>query len=143
MMDLKLGDKIRILGSHAHGNMSFPESTKRPVVCIAGGMGATPFRSLFRNEINNKSDREVSFIHVASTDYLYEEEFLKYPITRYPIRRKDIDKTLSEVVTKHPKGAYLIAGRPEFIRTVAKKLVTLGIFSEDIQGHKLKRRRLR
>jgi len=140
---LEPGDKIRILGSHAHGHMSFPESIKQPVICIAGGMGATPFRSLFRDEINNKSNRNISFIHVASNEYLYEEEFSNYPISRYTIRRKDIEKTLSEIVSKYPNGAYLLAGNAEFVRAIAKNLVSLNVCADDIQAHKLKKHRLK
>jgi ferredoxin-NADP reductase len=140
---LEPGDKIRILGSHAHGNLTFPSSLKQPVICIAGGMGATPFRSLFRNEINNKSGREITFIHVASNEYLYEEEFSEYPISRYLIRRKDVDKKLGEVVSKYPNSAYLIAGSKEFARAIAKKLVSFGVSVEGIQGHRLKKHRLK
>jgi ferredoxin-NADP reductase len=142
MMSLESGDRIRILGSRAHGNMTFPEDPTRPVICIAGGVGITPFRSLLRSDIGSKTSRNITFVHVASAGYLYEKEFLKYPIQQYRIRRNDIEKTLHKTVPKYPLGSYLIAGPPQFVRAVAVKLVALGISEENIQGHKLRKHRI-
>ena len=142
MKSLKTGDKIRISGSRGHGRITFPEDTRQPVVCIAGGVGATFFRSLIRHCVSNKTGQDITFVHVATKDYLYEKEFSKYPITRYLIRRKDIDRTLMEIVSKHRKDAFLIAGRPEFVMAISRKLVLLGVSAENIQGHKLRKHRL-
>jgi NAD(P)H-flavin reductase len=140
---LRIGDKISILGSRGHGHITFPEDKGRPVVCIAGGVGATPFRSLIRHDIINKTGRSITFIHVATDSYLYEKEFSKYPITRYLIKRKDIDSTLIQVASKHNKDNFLITGSPEFVATIARKLVSVGVSVENIQGHKLRKLRLK
>jgi NAD(P)H-flavin reductase len=140
---LKIGDEIRILGSHGHGRITFPEDKGRPVVCIAGGVGATPFRSLIRQDIIKKTGRDITFIHVATDGYLYEKEFSKYPITRYLIRRKDIDSTLMQVASKHSKDSFLITGSPEFVTSIARKLISIGVSVENIQGHKLRKLRLK
>lgn len=143
MKALKIGDEIRMLGSRGHGCIAFPDDKRRPVVCIAGGVGATPFRSLIRHDIINKTGRDITFIHVSTNGYLYEKEFSKYPITRYLIGRKDIDSTLMQVVPKYTKDNYFITGSPEFVTAIARKLVSMGVYTENIQGHKLRKLRLK
>jgi NAD(P)H-flavin reductase len=143
MKALKIGDEIRILGRLGHGSITFPEDTEKPVVCIAGGVGATSFRSLIRHDIINKTGRNITFIHVATNGHLYEKEFLKYPITRYLIERRDIDGTLMQVVPKHIENNFLITGSPEFVMAIARKLVLMGVSAKNIKGHKLRKIRLK
>jgi len=143
MKALKIGGEILMLGSRGHGRITFPEDTGRPVVCIAGGVGATPFRSLIRQDVINKTGRDITFIHMATNGHLYEKEFSKYPITTHLIGRNDIDGTLMQVVPKYIKDNFLVTGSPEFVIAIARKLVSMGVCAENIQGHKLRKLRLK
>jgi ferredoxin-NADP reductase len=129
---LKTGDQVKIFG--IHGNMAFPKEITRPVICIAGGVGVTPFRSLFRNVLNEKSRRKITFIHVATGGYLYESEFSTYPITQYRVGRNGVDATLSKVVSENSSGSYLVSGASSFVKAIAGKITKLGIPSRDIQS---------
>ena len=80
MKSLDTGDQILVYG--VHGHLAFPDDPKRPTICIAGGVGATPFRSLFRSALSEKPMRTITFVHVASKGFLYEEEFSAYPRSR-------------------------------------------------------------
>ena len=90
---------IRFFVYGVHGHLAFPDDPQCPTICIAGGIGATPFRSLFRSARSEKAMRTITFVHVASKGFLYEEEFSTYPITQYKIGRRDVDATLGKVVS--------------------------------------------
>lgn len=132
MKSLKTGDQVRIFG--IHGDMTFSKDTAHSVVCIAGGVGVTPFRSLFRQALAEKSERKITFVHVATEGYLYEDEFSAYPIVQYRIGRNDVDATLRKVVQENLSGTYLISGASAFVEAMAKKLMELGVLARNIQS---------
>lgn len=99
MKSLGPGDQVLVYG--VHGHLAFPDDPQRPSICIAGGVGATPFRSLFRSARSEKSMRPITFVHVASKGFLYEEEFSTYPITPYRIGRREVDETLGKIVSEN------------------------------------------
>lgn len=141
MKSLKEGGSVVAYG--VHGRLSFPEDVHRPTVCIAGGVGATPFRSLFRSARAEKSTRKITFVHVASHGFLYEEEFSGYPIAQYRIGRRDVDATLEKVISENPRGRYLISGAPRFARAMAEKIMALGVPPEEILSDDFRRLRVR
>lgn len=72
---LEVGDKIRLLGPFGHFYLD--EHSDRDIVCIAGGSGKAPIRSILFYLKNHGMDRKVKYFFGARTkkDLYYTEEF--------------------------------------------------------------------
>lgn len=72
---LEVGDKIRLLGPFGHFYLD--EHSERDIVCIAGGSGKAPIRSILFYLKNHGMDRKVKYFFGARTkkDLYYTEEF--------------------------------------------------------------------
>ncbi|MBM7552255.1 NO-inducible flavohemoprotein [Thalassobacillus pellis] len=60
---VKKGDVLPV--SAPAGDFFLDKESKNPLVLISGGVGLTPMMSMLQTLINEKSDREVHFIHAA------------------------------------------------------------------------------
>lgn len=84
---LEVGDKIRLLGPF--GSFYLDEHSDRDIVCIAGGSGKAPIRSILAYLKDNGMDRKVKYFFGARTkkDLYYTEEFQElskeYPNFQY------------------------------------------------------------
>ena len=72
---LETGDSIRILGPFGH--FSLDQESDRDIVCIAGGSGKAPIRSILYHLKDNGMNRKVKYFFGARTkkDLYYTEEF--------------------------------------------------------------------
>jgi len=84
---LEIGDKIRLLGPFGHFYLD--EHSSRDIVCIAGGSGKAPIRSILFYLKEHGMDRKVKYFFGARTkkDLYYTEEFQElskeYPNFQY------------------------------------------------------------
>ncbi len=146
---LEVGDKIRILGPFGHFYLD--EHSDRDIVCIAGGSGKAPIRSILYYLKDRGMTRNVKYFFGARTkkDLYYTEEFQElskefpnfqyYPALSEPLPEDnwtgDIG-LITEVVDKYCKGleedeAYL-CGSPGMIDACFAVLERNGMPSERI-----------
>jgi ferredoxin-NADP reductase len=62
---LPLGTKMKIYGPLGH--FILPETTEKPVVFLAGGIGITPMRSMIKYATQTKSDQEIYLFYSNKT----------------------------------------------------------------------------
>jgi len=72
---LEVGDKIRVLGPFGH--FFLDQHSSRDIVCIAGGSGKAPIRSILSYLKDHGMNRKVKYFFGARTkkDLYYTEEF--------------------------------------------------------------------
>jgi Na+-transporting NADH:ubiquinone oxidoreductase subunit F len=84
---MQVGDKITLTGPY--GNFYLREETQRDVICIAGGSGKAPIRSILFYLRDKGMPRNVKYFFGAKTtkDLYYTEEFdelaAKFPNFKY------------------------------------------------------------
>ena len=137
MSKLKIGDELHI--TRIKGGTVLPDDDTLPLVMIAGGIGVTPFRSMMRTIEKRGLRHEVTFIHVSSSEYLYEEELKKLPFVQLRISRADVESTLDDIVSKNPEAEYFIAGSPSFLNSITESLIQKGIYDEHIKSTPFKK----
>ena len=148
---LKVGDVVRF--SEPTGSLFLPKNERRPILIVAGGIGAAPFVSLLQYWFERKYNRQVQiqfFFGVRSQrDLFLHEKFLEWARTkknfRYipalsdPSKQDDwkgetgfINAVLDKYVTAPSPAEAYIAGPPIMIREVIKVLNAKGISGERI-----------
>jgi ferredoxin-NADP reductase/Na+-translocating ferredoxin:NAD+ oxidoreductase RnfD subunit len=72
-------EKDTISVSHVAGDFTLPRDAKKKVVCIAGGIGVTPFRSMVQYLVDTKDTRAVTLLYANRTaaEIAYKDVFDK------------------------------------------------------------------
>lgn len=75
LLALQPGDTIT--ASHVAGEFVMPKDVSAKMVWVAGGIGVTPFRSMYRELLLRKEKRDIFFYYCANseTDFAYKKEF--------------------------------------------------------------------
>lgn len=75
LLDMKPGDTM--LAGQLAGDFTLPKNVNRPIVCIAGGIGITPFRSMIKNIIDSGTKRDLTLLYASSdvTEFVYRDVF--------------------------------------------------------------------
>ena len=113
MLDLKKGDQIFI--DNVRGAFYFEEEAS--ALCIAGGIGYTPFRSMLLDEYQNKSDRDIDIIHVNDHGYIFKDEMDALPYEQDHITFQDLKPLLEKTYLDQYEVVY-ISGSKRFITGV-------------------------
>lgn len=100
---------------------------------IAGGIGITPFRSVFREHEAVHSRITPILVHIARAEYLYEAELALLPYTQYRTRREEGEGIVERLRNENPEAHYMVAGAPSFVDDMVQKLVTKGVTEDLIQ----------
>lgn len=124
------GDQLHI--TKLKGKTTLPEDSSLPIVCIAGGIGIVPFRSIVLTLHANNQVSRATLVHVSSSVYLYEDELNKLPAQQHRITRSDIETTIKKVIDAQPNARYYIAGPPAFIDALVALLTQYGIDAQNI-----------
>ncbi len=134
MESLKPGDSIWI--SEPAGPFVLPENQESEVYCIAGGIGVTPFRSMFVDLVERDRVRlqRVKFYHVAKELFLFDRELCELPIEQervpFALMAEKLEEKKIELVESR---AYLyISGSPRFVVGVRRILQLMGVSNERI-----------
>lgn len=136
----------------------FTLDTERPVVCIAGGIGITPFRSMFRfiNDRNGKMPVRLIYSNTTADDIAFRKELdelaaggdwlrITYTITRsgndeqtWDGRKGRIDADLiSEASADLDAPLYYVCGPPGMVQAMTDILEQeLGVPEPDLRTEK-------
>lgn len=146
---LNINDQISFTGPF--GEFYLHEDSTNDIICIAGGCGIAPFRSIIYHLIETGTSRNIRFYFGAKTknDLYYIDEFEKlsesYPNFRFIIALSEPEKEdqwsgetgfIHEIVDKYTEynegsEAYL-CGPPLMIDAVISVLISKGIKRENI-----------
>ncbi|HSX00019.1 MAG TPA: oxidoreductase [Patescibacteria group bacterium] len=63
---LALQDGDTIVAAQLAGNFVLPKNTTKPIVCIAGGIGVTPFVSMARDMVKRKEQRDIVLFYLVA-----------------------------------------------------------------------------
>jgi len=141
---LKVGDTLGITGPYGRFVLS---ETNEPLVFIAGGVGITPFRSMWRALEERGRKAPVTLIYSSRTrsDIVYNEELeefcLRNPwfhLVRTLTREDDFagwegetGRISKAILQKHvpelTKSLYLLCGLPQFVKDLRAMLFDLGV----------------
>ncbi len=129
---LEVGDKIRLLGPFGH--FFLDEHSDRDIVCIAGGSGKAPIRSILYYLRDHGMNRNVRYFFGARTkkDLYYTEEFQElskefpnfqyYPALSEPLEEDNwtgdvglITEVVDKYCTELDEGEAYLCGSPGMI----------------------------
>lgn len=146
--ELPVGTEVDV--SLILGDFILPKDLNRPLVFIAGGIGITPFRSMFFFIKEESLPFKITLIYsnrnISSTPFLKELENLsnqnknfKFILTmtkdqNWKDEKRRIDENFIKDYIINPKSSiYYIAGPPNFVEAVFKSLIKIGIHQKDIK----------
>lgn len=135
------------------GHFTLHADTKRPAVCVAGGIGITPFRSILLQEQHEPGGREILLLYsnrdIESAAYFDELRALAMPgyrqactMTRMAPEAAaaagcDTGHIDAAYIARHAAGlknpVYYIVGLPDMVITVRRQLIAAGVPPEDVK----------
>lgn len=125
LAQLKEGDEIDMEGPY--GEFNFQDDST-PVIMIAGGVGITPVRALFK-ELEKGNDRIVKLIYSTGGQHLFKDELSAVAAANDKIGidfvggREELAAKLEEYADEMKNEAYyFISGPPGMVRTVMNLL---------------------
>lgn len=137
---LEVGDFVRI--SEPLGTMTVDHRSSRDIVCIAGGTGLAPIKSIVEDLTQHNRTRWVHvFVGARDRDDLYDQEALNALAARYPwlsvipVCSEDDDYPVehgpvNEVVERYgpwPDHEFYVCGPPAMVRATLGSLANLGV----------------
>jgi ferredoxin-NADP reductase len=152
LADLPLGSNVRASGPY--GDFFLDVDRMRPAVFLAGGIGITPFRSMIKHAIEQRSPQRLTLVYCNRTsddaaflDELqnWEKENPNFRLiatmtqprnsgTTWTGRRGYIDRQfVKDHLRDVAQSVYYVAGPPRFVSAVADVLATAGVHEGDIR----------
>jgi ferredoxin-NADP reductase len=128
---LSPGDSLSIY--KVKGEFVLPDDQSRPVVLIAGGIGITPFRSMMRQALHERSKRGITLVHISDDEYVYENELSQLPYNQHRIRRERIDEYMQTLFEESGNTMYYFSGPPSFVDSMKERSLSIGINENDIK----------
>ncbi len=130
MRDMKTGDEIKIRGPF--GWFLLQDETS-PIVMIAGGIGITPYRALFK-KLAKGNKREATLIYSSNDGYLFQDELDSIAAAdgniniEYVSSREETRDKIDDRAQKYENNAfYYISGAPPMIESAIDSLKEKGI----------------
>lgn len=111
---LPLGSKIRLYGPV--GAFTLGKQPPAKAVLVAGGIGATPMRSIALDAHSRQLPTKLTLVHSANGYYLYQDEFEKYVSDCHFVTKDTFEDTLAQVVANTDTNVpFYISGPPAFV----------------------------
>ncbi len=140
LKNLAVGDRLTLM--HIRGEFVLPEDLQKPLVCIAGGIGVTPFHSMISDLIERNISRPITLIYCAKK----QEEFAYLDLFRKSSEHHGVTLHLHETETLGPlteerilsyapnlKTSEVYVSGPSLMVSTTKKLVKkLGLASSSL-----------
>ena len=131
---MQVGDTVSIRGPFGWFTLQDQSS---PILCIAGGIGITPFRALFK-QLAKHNSRRVRLIHSGS-QHLFKGDITGIASAdpnisvEYVNDRDEAEEAVTEYILEFGShGYFYIAGDPGMIRAKKKLLKSLGVRGKQI-----------
>lgn len=146
--ELPVGTEVE-LGPIA-GIFTLPESTDKPIVMIAGGIGITPFLSILRHLRDERLPYNITLIYSnrnqPSTAYLEELELLSTYLSSYKLiatmtedpdwegetRRVDA-KFIKDYIPNINEPIFMVVGPPGMVDAIREVLKEVGVPEDNIK----------
>lgn len=125
MAELAPGDTVKLF--KIKGEFVVDASVQTEVVFIAGGIGITPMRSIIRDLEQTRLSVPWSLLHVAHTEFLYENELTQFENTQYRVHRDGIDAVWNTLLNKPKDTRYYLSGSDNFVEGMRQKLNESGV----------------
>ncbi len=137
-----VNNKVKIWGPYGQFTLSALRKSEK-VICIAGGIGITPFLSIIREEVNNPIGRNLHLIYSCKNEteavYLNEikelianVEHIKltehFSDTQGFMNAEYIDKT----VGGFQDAVFMLCGPMQMLKAIRNQLKEVGVRAEDI-----------
>lgn len=126
---LSPGDSVMLTGPK--GVMVLPETSLRPLICIAAGIGITPFLSIVRYASAKNSGHRITIYHCirSSDDILYQEELALMTaqapdmVVRPIYGRSRLERMLPSIVgAAESQAVWYLAGPPKMVTGLRRLL---------------------
>lgn len=141
MLEAPLGTQIMVEGPF--GFFTLPENHARPIVCIAGGIGITPFLSMATDAAEKKSRADITLLYVnasaESAAYRGVLEELEQKNPRFHLREKIglldesfVAENAHECFSSDASCVWYIAGPPGMVQAARRLLSRNGVAEENI-----------
>jgi len=133
---LKAGDTVRAF--KIRGEFCIDPSSTSEVVFLAGGLGITPVRAIVRNLKNKGLYAQWSLLHVARTNFLYEEELSTFPNTQCRVHHPGLDSVWETILGKSADTLFYLSGSARFVDGMKEKLLASNIQNTQIRTESFK-----
>lgn len=140
LMSLKQGDIINMRGPFGPFYLDEPSKT---VVCIAGGIGITPYRSIISAAVSNNifAATSINLLYIDSRkSFVYKDYFddllkdNKFIEIKYLSDKEEMAKEMNKFVEQLKNDAvYYLSGPPGMIKQLKEKLISQGIKKNNIK----------
>lgn len=133
-----LEPKDPVFMSYPMGDFVLPADTTVPIVCIAGGIGVTPFRSMIKTLELRAENRDVTLLYTAkhSNELAFLDLFEHAHIRCVPLAQQASEDwkgevgslTVDRIMAEAQKGAHFyIAGPEPMVERITKDLQDNGV----------------
>ncbi|MDF2547835.1 MAG: oxidoreductase [Anaerosolibacter sp.] len=139
--NLKPGDTITMKGPFGP---FYVEDISKPVICIAGGIGITPVRSILTSITQNKEagPKSMHLLYTSSNgEYFYKDEIDRMMNGRddlyvqYISGREELNQALSTYMIQYGNDAYYyISGSEGMVKSIKEVLMKQGISKKNIKN---------
>jgi nitric oxide dioxygenase len=130
MAALAPGDTVRAF--KVSGEFIVDANTDTEIVFLSGGIGITPVRSIIKDLQFTGARVSWRLLHVASSEFLYQDEFDKIKAPQWRVHRNQIDGVWDQIIVKAADIKYYVSGSERFVLGMKEKLGQSGIAPRQI-----------
>ncbi len=140
LLNMKQGDNINMRGPFGPFYIDKPLS---PAVCIAGGIGITPYRSIISDAVSNNTFKStpIELFYIDSRKTFVYKDFFDTLLAdhrliniNYLSEKDELSNAIDASVQKYNNTAiYYLSGPPGMIKQLKEKLINQGIKKRNIR----------
>ena len=110
------------------------EYAEKGIVCVVGGVGAAPARSVLVDAAHRSIAKNSALIQVSRDHYIYEQELSSLPFKQVRISSDFLREELTRQVSDSPRALFYLAGSEGFIEASRSHLERAGLETEQIRS---------
>lgn len=136
---LTLTEGTTLTAASLAGDFTLPKDTTIPVVCIAGGIGITPYMSMLRHMVHTQTKRSITLLYAANSvdDLAFKDEieqartFGVVPV--YITGERITTETITTHAPHYKEVLFYISGPDAMVQGNKKILRAMGVASARIK----------